>query len=61
MGHQTVRKPRKFINEVGVCEQFDAGRVQAEGDKLKTQKFGKLFELLITFEIVSQSQKSLVH
>ena len=37
------------------------GRVQAEGDKLKTPKFGKLFELLITFEIVSQSQKSLVH
>ena len=28
---------------------------------MKTPKFGKLFELLITFEIVSQSQKSLVH
>ena len=40
---------------------FPHGRVQAEGDKLKTSKFGKLFELLITFEIVSQSQKSLVH
>ena len=40
---------------------FQSGRVQAEGDKLKTSKFGKLFELLITFEIVSQSQKSLVH
>ena len=40
---------------------FCLGRVQAEGDKLKTPKFGKLFELLITFEIVSQSQKSLVH
>ena len=28
---------------------------------MKTPKFGKLFELLITFEIVRQSQKSLVH
>ena len=44
---------------VGGYPEF--GRVQAEGDKLKTPKFGKLFELLITFEIVSQSQKSLVH
>ena len=45
------------------CSRSDKirGRVQAEGDKLKTPKFGKLFELLLIFEIVSQSQKSLVH
>ena len=42
-------------------KKLHAGRVQAEGDKLKTPKSGKLFELLITFEIVSQSQKSFVH
>ena len=46
---------------VSMVTELCSGRVQAEGDKLKTSKFGKLFELLITFEIVSQSQKSLVH
>ena len=46
---------------INLSSHFTEGRVQAEGDKLKTPKFGKLFELLITFEIVSQSQKSLVH
>ena len=46
-------------SQIGVC---GLGRVQAEGDKSKTPKFGKLFGLLTTFEIVlSQFQKSLVH
>ena len=50
-----------FVKIIITRYNLPNGRVQAEGDKLKTPKFGKLFELLITFEIVSQSQKSLVH